>query len=153
MDLDLWMNEDLKQRWITALRSGEYEQATGTLKNITEDGVGYCCLGVLAEISGRGNWQEYQCDDDGNWQECEYDNDNGYTPNATYEMDLHETHYSMSETLCDAVLDEFGITSDAAGLLMALNDGDMPYRHHTFKEIADIIESDIYTEDDEDDDK
>lgn len=143
MDLDLWMNEDLKQRWITALRSGEYKQAIGTLKDVTSgDPAGYCCLGVLVEISGYGNWQEYEYNDKG-----------GYTPNATYEMDLHESHYSMRETLCDAVLDEFGITSDAAGLLMALNDGDMPYRHHTFKEIADIIESDIYTEDDEDDDK
>ena len=35
-----------KERWLTALRSGEYEQVAGTLCN----GTGYCCLGVLEEV-------------------------------------------------------------------------------------------------------
>lgn len=35
---------DIKQKWVDALRSGEYKQGQGYLK--TEDG-GYCCLGVL----------------------------------------------------------------------------------------------------------
>jgi hypothetical protein len=37
------MNEQIKQRWIEALRSGEYEQTQGRLRDET----GYCCLGVL----------------------------------------------------------------------------------------------------------
>lgn len=41
------------QQWTDALRSGEYEQVTGTLCEADEDGtVGYCCLGVLAKIAG-----------------------------------------------------------------------------------------------------
>jgi hypothetical protein len=35
-----------KKKWIKALRSGQYEQTTGELKNFQ----GYCCLGVLREI-------------------------------------------------------------------------------------------------------
>ncbi len=37
---------EVKEKWLTALRSGEYEQTTQSLKN---DGR-YCCLGVLTDI-------------------------------------------------------------------------------------------------------
>lgn len=42
------MKADLKAKWIEALRSGEYEQASGQLRL---DGA-YCCLGVLCEVAG-----------------------------------------------------------------------------------------------------
>ena len=45
------MNPEIKTLWLTALRSGEYKQATGYLKRDTGDGVGYCCLGVLCEVA------------------------------------------------------------------------------------------------------
>ena len=46
------MNKDAKALWLTALRSGEYEQSSGALKGVSEDGkVGYCCLGVLTDIA------------------------------------------------------------------------------------------------------
>jgi hypothetical protein len=41
------MPKELKQKWLDALRSGEYKQATGALKN----GNGYCCLGVLQMVA------------------------------------------------------------------------------------------------------
>lgn len=41
------MNEDIKRRWVEALRSGVYEQGTGHLR--TSDNK-YCCLGVLCDI-------------------------------------------------------------------------------------------------------
>lgn len=41
------MNQDIKKRWVDALRSGEYEQA----KNYLSTPDGYCCLGVLCEIA------------------------------------------------------------------------------------------------------
>ncbi len=43
------MNKELKDKWINALRSGNYKQGLGRLKYNGE----YCCLGVLCEISGR----------------------------------------------------------------------------------------------------
>lgn len=41
------MNKEIKERWIAALRSGEYSQSAGYLG--TDEG--YCCLGVLCEIA------------------------------------------------------------------------------------------------------
>lgn len=41
------MDSDIKRRWVEALRSGDYQQTTGVLK----DEYGYCCLGVLCELA------------------------------------------------------------------------------------------------------
>lgn len=41
------MREDIKDRWVTALRSGEYKQSKGGLR----DANGFCCLGVLCDIA------------------------------------------------------------------------------------------------------
>lgn len=42
------MNTELKQKWVNALRSGDYIQDNGQLKTKK----GHCCLGVLAEVAG-----------------------------------------------------------------------------------------------------
>ncbi|MGA0595643.1 hypothetical protein [Enterovirga sp. CN4-39] len=41
------LDPELKARWVAALRSGEFKQTTGTLK----DSKGYCCLGVLCHVA------------------------------------------------------------------------------------------------------
>lgn len=41
------MNQDIKARWVEALRSGDYSQTKEVLKGAE----GYCCLGVLCEIA------------------------------------------------------------------------------------------------------
>ena len=46
------MNQEIKQKWVEALRSGKYKQTTYVLRR--EDS--YCCLGVLCDIAGRGKW-------------------------------------------------------------------------------------------------
>ena len=49
------MNRDVQARWVAALRSGEYPQATGCLRN----DVGFCCYGVLTDLAvkaGVGEW-------------------------------------------------------------------------------------------------
>lgn len=44
---------EYKDRWIAALRSGQYKQGTGVLCKVGDDGEQrYCCLGVLAELDG-----------------------------------------------------------------------------------------------------
>ena len=48
------MDSSLKQKWVRALRSGKYEQATGALRN--EDG--FCCLGVLCDVYDPDKWVE-----------------------------------------------------------------------------------------------
>ena len=46
------MKKDTKEKWVAALRSGEYRQCQGELK----DAIGaHCCLGVLLETQG---WKE-----------------------------------------------------------------------------------------------
>ena len=45
------MNSELKNEWITALRSGNYTQAVGSLKTVEQGKVSHCCLGVLCEIA------------------------------------------------------------------------------------------------------
>lgn len=53
------MTPALKEPWLEALRSGNYEQATGTLhrkRRQAETGLaeiteGFCCLGVLSEVA------------------------------------------------------------------------------------------------------
>ena len=51
------MKQEIKQKWIDALKSGEYQQGRERLK--TKDGK-YCCLGVLCDIyskeTGEGEW-------------------------------------------------------------------------------------------------
>lgn len=40
------MKKEIKEKWIDALRSGEYTQTQGSLRNEN----GYCCLGVLCDL-------------------------------------------------------------------------------------------------------
>jgi hypothetical protein len=43
------LTKRLKAKWVKALRSGDYEQGHGCLR---DSAGGYCCLGVLAEVAG-----------------------------------------------------------------------------------------------------
>ena len=47
----------LQTKWIEALRSGKYDQATGKLRNTS----GFCCLGVLCDVIDPEGWED---DDD-----------------------------------------------------------------------------------------
>ncbi len=52
------MNPEIKQQWLQALRSGEYQQARG---NLRVDNT-FCCLGVLCDLAIKQNvvpaWQK-----------------------------------------------------------------------------------------------
>ena len=57
------MNKEIMQKWVAALRSGEYKQIDGRLRSYEPDECGkysYCCLGVLCELhrleQGAGEW-------------------------------------------------------------------------------------------------
>lgn len=43
------LGQELKAKWLAALRSGAYPQTGGMLRNE----IGYCCLGVLASLVGK----------------------------------------------------------------------------------------------------
>ena len=46
------MDKDIKARWVEALLSGEYVQGRDRLKEMRNGVTRYCCLGVLAEVTG-----------------------------------------------------------------------------------------------------
>lgn len=45
------MNAELKAKWIAALRSGDFKQATGILQANGRDEPSFCCLGVLCKVN------------------------------------------------------------------------------------------------------
>lgn len=55
------MNKEIKEKWITALKSGEYKQGKGTL-NANEE---FCCLGVLADLYLKEKNREWEIQSDG----------------------------------------------------------------------------------------
>lgn len=52
------MKKEFKAKWIAALRSGEYKQTKGHL----HDENGYCCLGVLCEVTQPEDWNGFHFD-------------------------------------------------------------------------------------------
>ena len=65
--------KSFKDKWVKALTSGEYEQATGEL--VSPDG-GYCCLGVAGKVCGL---EDEDMVHEGNivWEHVEKANDGG----------------------------------------------------------------------------
>jgi hypothetical protein len=45
------MNKEIKEKWITALRSGEYKQCRNKLIKVKNDQRSFCCLGVLTDLA------------------------------------------------------------------------------------------------------
>lgn len=45
------MNREIRDRWVAALRSGDYQQGQHLLRAQTPDGDKLCCLGVLCELA------------------------------------------------------------------------------------------------------
>ena len=50
------MNPEWKEKWITALRSGDYKQAKGKLCKVNRGNKSFCCLGVLCDIVDPESW-------------------------------------------------------------------------------------------------
>lgn len=47
------MNQELKTRWVAALRSGEYQQGRAVLRQNSQ----FCCLGVLCDLVDNTRWR------------------------------------------------------------------------------------------------
>lgn len=50
------MNTQIKQKWVDALRSGEYSQGTGRRRTVE----GFCCLGVLCDIYAKEHNEDWK---------------------------------------------------------------------------------------------
>jgi hypothetical protein len=111
------MDAQLKAKWVEALRSGDYQQTTGTLR----DGDSFCCLGVLCDISGAGRWEPVE--------------------RASARPHLHQ--YVIGENynqqyLPAALKAPNGLSDNIVDPLMDMNDSG-----NTFKQIADYIEKNL----------
>jgi len=103
------MNQAMKKRWVKALRRGNYKQQTGVLQNQ----LGYCCLGVLADIETDGDWV---------WNVGE----------QAWEIS------GQTDTLNTGLLNKAKISDETQGDLINMNDGG-----ESFDEIADWIEENL----------
>lgn len=62
------MKPEIKELWVTALRSGEYQQTAGRL----QDDTGYCCLGVLCDLHAKSVSQNWHRGADGEYYYLSY---------------------------------------------------------------------------------
>lgn len=77
---------EFRTKWLEALRSGRYEQATGALYNYQSGG--YCCLGVACDIVGIDLKDEKV----GKYLSEDY-------PRALFEEDRHQNAKKIPEAL------------------------------------------------------
>lgn len=131
------MDKKLKTKWLRALRSGKYKQAIGGLTSVnTNTGkvIGHCCIGVLCKVA------------DVFEQKLKYNNvDRCYDGNLMYGRgDTSDTAF-----LPQGAAYRLGLTSEMQDLLAKMNDGVVKHtvkgrrKSHTFKSIADFIETRI----------
>lgn len=116
------MNPSVKQAWLAALRSGEYEQGYGLL-HPTEDT--YCCLGVLCDLHAKAGLGMWIGDTYGSQSEA---------------LPIEVQIWAELQDWCPDVPAPKGQTGVIT--LAEYNDGRLDYgvRPHTFAEIAELIE-------------
>jgi len=119
------MKTELRDNWITALRSGKYNQAREVLHGGFNS---YCCLGVLCKVAG-AEFEEYAPDVD--YPDVVWEN----RPVLKGDTLADE----MGESLKSSFLQEIGLSSTEEQELIKLNDDE----RFDFIQIADHIEKNI----------
>jgi len=109
------MNPQIKQKWVSALRSGDYQQGRSYLR--TDNG--FCCLGVLCDLYGKENNVEWNLANNGH----------------NYKFQDKESHLPPSVVGWAGVEDSNPYVNGGIGTLSGLND-----KGFTFNEIAGLIE-------------
>ena len=112
------MNPQIKQKWVDALRSGEYQQT----QNRLHDENGFCCLGVLCDLYLKENQLEWELVNNGNY----------------YEFQYKAKILPLSVREWVGVGEGNPLVNDGHSTLAELNDGGS-----TFNEIADVIEKQL----------
>jgi hypothetical protein len=105
------MNTEIKEKWIEALKSGEYSQAQNTLR----DGNCFCCLGVLCDVIDKTKWKPDR-----------YPLEESKCPMLYEGVEIIPPR---------TVIDKAGLKIEQCQILAEMNDGGS-----SFTEIADYIE-------------
>lgn len=124
------IDPQVKQKWVDALRSGEYQQATGKLKSQE----GFCCLGVLCDLYAKehedAGWEyrgpDRPSDPTDYWY---FDDQSEFLPESVAQWAGFQ-----DQTVYVKVVDDVYREVDVAELN---DDGD------SFKRIADLIEESL----------
>lgn len=109
------MNQEIKQKWLEALRSGRYKQGTGVLRRVKEE---YCCLGVLCDVVSPVGWDREMLN-------------SHYYYSYDSEYETTDLPPALKTLVC--------ITEDDAAHLISMNDS----KGYTFDQIADWIEANL----------
>ena len=131
-------NIELRKRWIEALRSGKYERSTSMLRHKS---YGFCCLGVLCDISNLGNW-ELQENSDHYRYVIDEQRHSSFLPeqivNRIGTSGTVDFSFEVEKISNETTRKEIRVTSGAINLcsLSMLND-----HGFTFEQIADLIEN------------
>jgi len=127
------MNQEIKKKWVDALRSGKYKQGKGTLRFNDK----YCCLGVLTDLYIKSNNREWtdkhsRVDDNSDYY-------NVYEFEGTLSV-LSESvkNWAGLKSNCPSVDYKCGNPLSTRKLLVELNDQDT-----SFVEIANIIDKQL----------
>lgn len=116
------MNEDIKAAWVKALRSGEYGQGTGHLRDKDEK---FCCLGVLCDVVKKDERSPFHKA----WA--------WFFGASSWIFGMPEERTAGSNAfLPEEVREWVGLGSGHTSTLMRMND----FEHRSFNEIADWIE-------------
>lgn len=106
------MNQDVKAKWVAALRGGKYQQGQGYLRTKKDK---FCCLGVLCDVIHPEKWEDFKI--------------------KTGEPVLY-CQNGLVGTLGEEVSKEVDLTQSKQDVLMTMNDS----HNASFDEIADFIE-------------
>ena len=143
------MKKEIAEIWVAALRSGKYKQSRKKLRtekthlcvDNTEATPGFCCLGVLCDISGLGTWVPRTLDD----QSTEPDE-------YGYQMQRDQGRRAETTVLPTEVRDWAGMDSEQGSLVYTaprINGAPPPSLASqnddgaTFEELAAFIEANV----------
>jgi hypothetical protein len=137
------MPAELKGRWVSALRSDQYKQGTGSLEYHDRTGQAYnCCLGVLCRLEGvPGTFRPVKKGDPETDFIVQGINDLGKATkwasasDASGRVAFHFGSGDWTGMPDSAWLHERGVDDVASGTLASMNDEGKP-----FEQIADFIE-------------
>lgn len=116
---------ELRQKWVEALRSGEYKKTQYRLKRGENY---YCCLGVAAVVAG----EEFEKDDFTGW------------------LCLRDGRVLCNQFLPERVIEAYGLRSEGGRFLKPITFSGYEYKSlaevndhsgWTFGQIADLIEN------------
>jgi hypothetical protein len=122
------MDQEIKKRWVEALRSGKYRQGRERLRSTDND---FCCLGVLCDVIDPDGW---------------------LTEEESDGVAIPHRHWNNDSLPPRVITDKAGLKQGEVETLWHMNDGvyfspsltgEATLRMRTFGEIADHIEKNL----------